>query len=79
LAKVNLGVQPPSKRTCRLYFLAMKVILTITYSLFTLDILLYLALIRPKLEYASTVENSIKRNDPRKLERVQRKFVDLCQ
>jgi len=28
---------------------------TITYSLFTLDSLLYLALVRPKLEYASTV------------------------
>jgi hypothetical protein len=40
---------------------------------------LYLAPVRPKLEYASTVWNSIAPTDAKNLKSVQRKFVDLCQ
>jgi hypothetical protein len=40
---------------------------------------LLLLLLRPKLEYASAVWNSVTATDAKKLERIQRKFVALCQ
>jgi hypothetical protein len=54
---------------------------TITYSFSTLDslLILYLTTVRPKLEYASTVCNSITDTDTKKLERIQQKFIALCQ
>jgi hypothetical protein len=42
-------------------------------------LILYLTLVRLDLECASTVWNSITYADAKKLERVQRKFVALCQ
>jgi hypothetical protein len=54
---------------------------TKTYYFSTLDspLILYLTLVRPKLECASTVWNSIPATDAKRLERIQRKFVALCQ
>jgi hypothetical protein len=53
----------------------------VTDSFSTLGILLilYLTLVRPELECASTVWNSIKFADVRKLESIQRKFLIQCQ
>jgi hypothetical protein len=46
----------------------------------TLDslLMLYIAIIRSKLEYGSIVWNSITNTDSNKLERIQRKFAALC-
>ena len=54
---------------------------TITYSVYILNnlLILYLTLVIPQLQYASTVWKSIRFTDAKKLERSQRKFVDLCQ
>jgi hypothetical protein len=59
----------------------LALIRTVTYSFSTLDslLILYLTPVRPKLEYASTVGNSITAPDAKKLERIQRKFVALRQ
>jgi hypothetical protein len=40
--------------------------------------MLYYALVRPELEYASVAWNSVTITDSNKLERSQRKFVALC-
>jgi hypothetical protein len=40
--------------------------------------MLYFPLVRPKLEYASVVQNSITTTDANKFERVQQKFAALC-
>jgi hypothetical protein len=52
----------------------------ITFSFSTLDssLILYFLLVRPKLEYASVVWNSITSTDAKKLKRIQRNFVPLC-
>jgi hypothetical protein len=52
----------------------------ITCSFSTLDslLILYLTPVRPKLECASSVWNSMTSTDARKLECVQRKFAALC-
>jgi hypothetical protein len=52
----------------------------ITFSFSTLDSLLILcfSLVRPKLEYASVVWNSITSTNANKLQRIQKKFVALC-
>jgi hypothetical protein len=54
---------------------------TVTCPFSTLDsqLILHLTLVRPKLEYASTAWNSITATDAKKLERIQRQFVALCQ
>jgi hypothetical protein len=54
---------------------------TITYSFSTFDSLLifYVTPVRPKLEYALIVWNSITATDSKNLECIQRKFVALCQ
>ena len=53
---------------------------TKTHSFSTPDSLLifYLTLVRPKLEYASTVRNSVTSTDNKKLEGLQQKFVVIC-
>jgi hypothetical protein len=85
----DLGVQLDSKLHFHAHFdyifsqsvRTLGLIRTVTYSFSTLDslLILYLTLVRPKLEYASNVWNSITATDAKKLERIQRKFVALCQ
>jgi hypothetical protein len=66
-----------------IFFQALKLlglICNITFSFWTLDSLLtlYFSLVRPKLENASLVWNSVTSTDAKKLERIQRKFVAPC-
>jgi hypothetical protein len=84
----DLGVFIESKLYCHShvdYILSQSIkllgqIRNITFSFSTLDnlLILYFSLVRPKLECASVVWNSITSTDAKKLERIQRKFVALC-
>jgi hypothetical protein len=53
---------------------------SITFSFSSIDCLfvLYTALVRPQLEYALVVWNSITATDSKKLERIQQKFASVC-
>jgi len=71
--------------SCRLQFLPIckdaGLTTNIIYSFSTLESIwkLYLTPVRPKLEYASTVWNSIKSTDAKQLEGIQQKFVAQSQ
>jgi hypothetical protein len=53
---------------------------SITFSFSSLDCLfvLYFVLVRPRLQYASVVWNSIMSSDSKQLERIQQKFASVC-
>jgi hypothetical protein len=84
----DLGVHINSKlhfhqRVDFLFSHSMKLlglIRTTTFSFSTLDnlLMLYIAIVRSKLKYASVVWNSITNTDANKLERIQRKFSVFC-
>jgi hypothetical protein len=58
----------------------IKLLGLITFSFSTLGsfLMLYIAIVRSKLGYASMFWNSIMNTDPNKLERIQRKFAAFC-
>jgi hypothetical protein len=51
-----------------------------TFNFSTLECMLtlYFTLVRPKVEYASVVWNSVTSTDANNLERIQRKFMAIC-
>jgi hypothetical protein len=49
------------------------------FYLWWLIFMLYIRLVIPKLEHVCTVRKSVTSTDSKKLERIQRKFVALCQ
>lgn len=85
----DLGIQLDSKLHFRAHVdyiflqsvLILGVIRPITCSFSSLDIvlILYLTLVRPKLDYVSAVWNSATSTDAKKPERIQLKFVAPCQ
>ncbi|PNF38213.1 hypothetical protein B7P43_G13470 [Cryptotermes secundus] len=64
----------------RVLALVFGLIGSITYRFSSLECLYvrYFTLVRPKLEYASVVWNSITSTDANKLERIQQKFASVC-
>jgi hypothetical protein len=58
----------------------LRLIRTLLFSFSAIDclLMLYFALIRSKLEYASVDWSSVTVTDSNKLERIRRKFVALC-
>jgi hypothetical protein len=63
-----------------LLLLFLGLIRTVTFSFSTLEslLILFFALVRSKLEYASVARNSVTVTDSNKLERVQSKFAAVC-
>ena len=55
------------------------IIIIITTTIIIIIIVVVIIDCAPKLEYALTVWNSITSTDAKKLERIQRKLVALCQ